>query len=467
MCRTYFDGIKWALGCGKGSGGSVNITVSDNSKIEELFDSWYVDSKKFFLFKPLEKKRGKKNENVGGKVVSDWNVIFPSITKHKKVKQETQAVDEGGPSRQFMALVWRRFTRLAVTVKGTGSNDIKIPLMRRNTAGYVLFTTDDEIKEHLNRMPPEESVQAREKVERYYQAIGRLYLHSLAMDNPIPTTALPPLYRKLLLRQCRPSDEDYPCSEILGDIRAMGFDLDMNNVIGTPFHIYFNDDNHDLITAETFFSVFVEKFYITSTNIALGAVREGLMIHADDNSGVSGIYRAVPSKVLDLIAFATPELTVDHVLAFLEPRYCEVVEYENEYGKPVEAKVEPQLIAEQEYFFNKTLPGVLRDLYEKDIEDKESYAKKIRRKRDILSKFVYYCTGSSYLPNPDIKQDGDSIFIEFSAVEMSEDKLPEAHTCVNTLKVPHTVWGNDADLLASKLLKAFRLISKFGSFGMQ
>ena len=104
----------------KGSGGSVEIKVSDKFKVEELFEELYEGKKKHFLFKPVDSKQ----ENVAGKVLRDWNVVFDvsEISKQKSVKQETQAVDQGGPSKEFMNLVWRRLHKVEVTAEGKNGN---------------------------------------------------------------------------------------------------------------------------------------------------------------------------------------------------------------------------------------------------------------------------------------------------------------------------------------------------------
>ena len=60
----------------------------------------------------------------------------------------------------------------------------------------------------------------------------------------------------------------------------------------------------------------------------------------------------------------------------------------------------------------------------------------------------------------------DKIKIEFDASEMTEDSLPMAHTCVNTLKFPLLVYDNNAETLRKKLQGAFRACSNFGAFGM-
>ena len=189
----------------RGSGGSVEIKVSDKFKVEELFEELYEGKKKHFLFKPVDSKQ----ENVAGKVLRDWNVVFDvsEISKLKSVKQETEAVDQGGPSKEFMNLVWRRLHMLGVTAKGTNGNQKAVKLFYRSETGYLMPQIDDIIQVFLNSIPESDHETARKKIDDYYRAIGKLFLHALvshwhADDTDlgstlmIPSTALPPFYRQ-------------------------------------------------------------------------------------------------------------------------------------------------------------------------------------------------------------------------------------------------------------------------------
>ena len=102
---------------GKGAGGSVTIKVADKFKVEELFEELYEGKNKSFIFKPIDSKY----ENVAGKILRDWNIVFDTskISKLKSVKQETEAVDWGGPSKEFMSLVWKRHWHSTDIEKGS------------------------------------------------------------------------------------------------------------------------------------------------------------------------------------------------------------------------------------------------------------------------------------------------------------------------------------------------------------
>ena len=147
--RDVFDALKWAIESGsKGTGGSVDFPgVPQNFKVEEEFDRLY--EKKHFLFKPTDNK----NENVGGKILRDWNIKFDTseVSKLKNVKKEIQAIDKGGPSREFMHLVWQRFTELKITAEGNDGEEKVLNLLDRDASGYALFQTDERIKHTLKQ----------------------------------------------------------------------------------------------------------------------------------------------------------------------------------------------------------------------------------------------------------------------------------------------------------------------------
>lgn len=193
--------------CNKGTGGSVEIKVSDKFKVEELFEDLYNGKKKSFLFKPINNST---NENVAGKIIRDWNVVFDTseISKLKAVKQETEAVDQGGPSKEFMSVLWKRLTKIKVEAKGQDGEMKSCQLVYRDNTGYSMLQTDDKLENFLNSIPVSDTEKIRKKIEAYYQAIGRLFLHALVShwhSNEseesgsrlmIPTTALPAFYRQ-------------------------------------------------------------------------------------------------------------------------------------------------------------------------------------------------------------------------------------------------------------------------------
>ena len=63
----------------------------------------------------------------------------------------------------------------------------------------------------------------------------------------------------VLLRNLSPGDEAYPDHEVFRDVKLMGFDFDVNAIIGSKFNDHFYDDNMDKITEKTFYTIFLQK----------------------------------------------------------------------------------------------------------------------------------------------------------------------------------------------------------------
>ena len=561
----------------RGSGGSVEIKVSDEFKVEELFEELYEGKKKHFLFKTVHSKQ----ENVAGKVLRDWNVVFDvsEISKLKSVKQETEAVDQGGPSKEFMNLVWRRLHKLEVTAKGNDGTQKSIELLewcvyKDKKTGYLMPQIDDKIQAFLNSIPQSDHETARKKIDDYYRAIGKLFLHALVShwhaDDAdlgstltIPSTALPPFYRQCewnvyfisrivcvnfyspvrrpfrvthsfsihfsqiysflfldLLRGCKPGDKEYPNHEVMRDINAIGFDMQVEHIIG-----YCDDDDPEPYTGETFFSRFLPKRYLESRGIALENIREGLTL--EGYLPIPAILKTLPSKALDKIAFVDGGFdSAEDVIASFEPVYCREVLLPDEFGTLCLQAVESQVFESQKLFFEQTLPDLLREIDTAERADQEIYAMKVGKHEDFLSVcqalvfffissllfiqctcnaqrfsrfelhyldvfldfinlssnslintfvtihpstqcFVHYATASPYLPAPELMEDKDKIKIEFSASEMTCESLPVAHTCPNILKFPHFAYDNNSETLRKNLELAFRLVRLGGAFGMQ
>lgn len=194
--QNIFRAMKWAVESGsRGKSASVNVPVSQNFTLEEFFEKHYETTKKLFLFKSIDS-----DYDVGGKIIRDWNVVFDTseVTKIKSVKQEIQEIDEGGPSRHFMSMVWKTLHKLKVTGKSKDGATISLDLVyREKDTGYSLLQVDAEIDRFLAALLLEKDREAaRKKIHVYYQAIGRLFLHAISTGIKIPCTLLPPLFRQ-------------------------------------------------------------------------------------------------------------------------------------------------------------------------------------------------------------------------------------------------------------------------------
>ena len=64
-------------------------------------------------------------------------------------------------------------------------------------------------------------------------------------------------------------------------------------------------------------------------------------------------------------------------------------------------------------------------------------------------------------------EEKDKIKIEFNASRMTDESLPEAHTCENTLVFPFLAYDNNSETLREKLQIAFRTLRLGGALGMK
>lgn len=195
--QSIFRTMKWAVESGsRGKITSVNVPVSQNFTLEEFFEKHYETTKKLFLFKPI----GSDYENVGGKIIRDWNVVFDTseVTTMKSVKQEIQEIDEGGPLRHFMSMVWKTLHKVKVTGNSNDGATKSLDLFNREEdTGYSLLQVDAKIERFLESLlPGKDREAARKKIHAYYQAVGRLFLHALSTGIKIPCTLFPPLFRQ-------------------------------------------------------------------------------------------------------------------------------------------------------------------------------------------------------------------------------------------------------------------------------
>lgn len=187
-----------------------------------------------------------------------------------------------------------------------------------------------------------------------------------------------------MLRNCKPGDKDYPHHEILRDVATIGFTFNADQIIGTTCDTYFDDDDNEPITNETFYSKYLLKACISSRSIAIENVSLGLTLK--DNIPITTIFSAMPSTALDVIVFADDGYeSAEDVITFLTPKYCSKVLVINQTGSPDYQELEAEITESQIIFFEETLPNLLRDLHKAEKSDKEMYTELTRTRKDFLS----------------------------------------------------------------------------------
>jgi hypothetical protein len=113
-----------------------------------------------------------------------------------RFKRDHQAVDEGGPTREFFSQVWAQLGNLSIELPGGSS----FKLFEMEQGGWLPLK--DEIFEHrLEKLPKPEREDYRDQIRCYFRAIGRMLAHCLLLSpndfGPlvVPSHSLPLLYQ--------------------------------------------------------------------------------------------------------------------------------------------------------------------------------------------------------------------------------------------------------------------------------
>lgn len=119
-----------------------------------------------------------------------------------------QAVDKGGPTRQFLSRVWRELGELAIS---NGTDEIKLfKLVSSEDRSCLVPAEDGTLKGH------------EEQARMYYRAIGKLLGFCLVHGFRISDHLLPELYRKALFFGVRPESDTLSDAQLLRDLMQLG-----------------------------------------------------------------------------------------------------------------------------------------------------------------------------------------------------------------------------------------------------
>eukprot|EP00978_Attheya_sp_CCMP212_P012503 scaffold31195_cov44-Attheya_sp.AAC.2 len=340
----------------------------------------------------------------GSKIISEWNVQFKnkiSYGRTEEAKEQREldtAIDEGGPTREFLSQCWRQMGDLKLPVEG-GSG---VSLFEKDDYGWVPMT-DDKLRNKL-----EGALKKDGRVSDDSEYAGKIELAKM-------------YYRAIvLLRGCRPGDEDYHKEDILKHL-----DQNMENLsyyLGDEHE--FKDGTTEVVNEENIFTKLIPEQYLSSRNISLESIKEGLTLGGDYN--LPGIFRTMPLEAVQKLIFSHPVVTAQGIIDILLPKYCEGWEGSKEDGEDHRRR--------QEEFF--------RDLCD-ILKEREQREKGLlpSDKLSFLSLFVAFCTGYIFLPdpmgNPDFK-----IKVEFNFLEAQKNYYPASHTCNNILKLPGYLYDN-------------------------
>jgi len=252
----------------KNSEEKVVLDVTEDFDIQYFFD-FYSNKKeredKTYLFRDLD-YQGKKGYH-NKKLLQAWNVKVEACIKASKHTNDYQAVDEGGPTSQFLSEFWNQMGDLGVkfNVKNTyeitlvvgdivkykkdfvsvtriwkhGEEDRfrirsvggdeeqiddvtreelvlefgRIKLFEREDECFIPVT-DEKLENDYDKFskyrPTMTFEQIKAKAKVFYRAIGRVMFHCVSDGkNSIAGNALPSLYKNYLFRGAKPGEKGY------------------------------------------------------------------------------------------------------------------------------------------------------------------------------------------------------------------------------------------------------------------
>jgi len=471
--------------------GVVYITVrasppssKTSFSLQKFFDGYYDKDKglEALAMKPCGNKKAQKNEAkreavkevkktrrllfgggddddkdgfIAHAMLSTWRITLKENTDQSA---ENTATDEGGPLKQFKSDCWKQLNNLSIPV---GKTMIRL---FEDAEGGIKPVTDELLEYQITRAIKSNKATAAAaakqldgaftRAKAYTRAVGRIMFNTFQDfdKHSVPRSTMLPIFQNLMLRGCIPGDDNYERDDILKHIVPFTPNPEKNVIkdrIGMK--IDEEDDNSQLWTPDSIFKKLIPDTFIHSRSLILSGLEDGLSLGGkktssklEEGSGLAVALRAIPLEAVQKIIFGKSTMTVEEVLAVLEPDYCKC---EGDWEGDDERKAEER--REQEKFFEGDFKRYLREEASKN--------------SDFLEEFVQFCTGSNYLP---FVSPGDDkpfkITVEFNFTQPEPGCHPMAHTCVNTIRLPGTgiYWGN-FDLLREKMKEALAQCSRF------
>ena len=144
---------------------------------------------------------------------------------------------------------------------------------------------------------------------------------------------------------------------------------------------------------------------------------------------ISDLFQTFPPEAINRSLFSKQEIKINDVVSVLKVKY--------DYSESTLVETQKEVFS----LMGGTPSGVLFDVLQEQAA----------RDDDFLRQFVFFSTGSSFIPK---KSNDFKVIVEFNCFEMVEDSLPMAHTCDLTIKFPGTAYNGDKEVLTQKLLSA-------------
>jgi hypothetical protein len=424
------------------------------------------------------------------------------------LRRETEAADEGGPTRQFFNEVNTQLGDLSVSIQMT--KNVKL---FESTPGGLLPLTDDMIKSKT-AMAGEEQEAVVDQIKCYYRAVGRLMAHCIfQIDNahgqlPILQHALPSFYKQgevndlwqcvkaedltssqlcsVLLRGVNPTDDEY----LNGSLYLQAYDLlkpdDGTKTFEEKVELVckrlglVKDEGPEQNSLEL--RNCTDELYLKNRKIAVESMRDGISLSGrwnrvalrlicwclnaphtceppsrlnwigNVNWGVSCL-RFMPLEAVEAILFASQKVTTE--MLFDGEGGFRFIAFKSVFGYGDDLE-EYACLSQTQELLKKRIEKLFREKAESGKSTDSAF----------LRDFVEFCTGQSYLPDLDSNPQF-IILVEFNADENEtrEKHLPVAHTCDNAIKLPSTAY--DGNIEEFERLLTLSLKYSKNCFGMK
>jgi hypothetical protein len=411
----------------------VTLQLPVNFSLQQEMNRWYQDSfcDVLSLFQDftmaLHVSQFLAEWNIQFHIPEFYTTIVQSTSSKRQAnafKKETQAIDKGGPTAQFISSFWKQVENLTITIDVKGAQR-DVPLFEANEGGLVPYQ-DDFFTEGGSDDEKENNLAVARK---WYRAVGRVMIHSIIGSKdkdsqkhfPIPSHVIPKLFRSSILSGCTWVDdrEYYPWSEVIVDLHRIVAEKTVEYIID------FNANDVDNIFGE-----YIPQNFLQNRAVALSAIREGfsigrvldvagnivkniptdfqsdfqfskkqLEVICDENefSPIPSYFNSVPLNIIDKIIFSKASISVEDVVQVLRIKFWV-------HSQSSGTCVPLQMINNQETLF-KSMQLVLEEC--------------TKEHDDFLVDFLVFFTGFPYLPNN---------------IAPAEDVFPEPTVGQNTSK---------------------------------
>jgi hypothetical protein len=373
--------------------------------------------------------------------------------RDKKLSKDMTAIDQGGPSREFIHQLWKQMGRLEVS---DATNSISVALfekekdvglVQQKPRSWLVPQKNEMVELAIKKLSQDEQDRIWSKMKAMYRAIGRIMARCmLSLDQRgkdavadddyhkllISAKALPAIYRNVLFRGITPQSPDYGFTSLIPDVSSLLVDRKVKDE-RSAFEMLGIEEG-TISEMRNAFRIKSSEIFLHDRSNAWKALKEGATL--DGAVPWNVCFRYIPRQALDALGFAKPSITMDDV--FNIDGGFRFIHTECLYDNPAEDN--PTFDVNQI-----ALMEGLGVLFREEIEAKSTY----------IEDLLHYCTGQAFIPDM-VVYPNYKVTIEFTDVKEMKDEgaLPGAHTCDNTFKCPVSAYGGSIEVFKKKMQQA-------------